>query len=137
MVECLRHAIRIESPGPHGPGDSSSSFETLTIIAEDVEDDGSDEGYTESGWVAEVYKLSTTPENNMQAGHTDSNTDKLCPRQPHARNKITRETSFIHRISLFGRPLGLLIPSSSVASSLSFVKLSHLRLSAEPTSRHN
>lgn len=30
VVECLRHAIRIESPGPHGPG-GCSSFERLTM----------------------------------------------------------------------------------------------------------
>ena len=36
-----------------------------------------------------VYKLPTTPENNMQAGHTDSNTDKLCPRQLHAMHTQT------------------------------------------------
>ena len=37
--------------------------------------------YSTASGDAKVYKLSTTPENKMQAGHTDSNTNKLCPRQ--------------------------------------------------------
>jgi hypothetical protein len=43
MVVCLRHAIRIERPSPHGPGGLSSSFETLNKTAEGIEDDGNDE----------------------------------------------------------------------------------------------
>src|SRR6266699_3601070 len=72
---------------------------------------------------AGVYKLPTTPENNMQAGHTDSNTDKLCPRQLHAMHTQTPCTQ-----------LSFLTSPQSIATVV--IRLRRLRLSGEPTSHH-
>ena len=70
---------------------------------EDVEDDESgerDEGEDGGEWPCKVYKLLTTPENKKQAWYTDSNTDKLCPRQLYTTHKYS-DTS--HKIPLYHR----------------------------------
>ena len=67
MVVCLRHAIRIEGPGPHGPSDCIFIVWDIDKV-EDVEDEEGDKGNERGGkWPCQVYKLLTTPENKKQA----------------------------------------------------------------------
>ena len=59
VVQCLRHAIRIESPGPHGPG-GSSSFERLTIKQRALKTIDSTTGSSENGKCRCVQTLNDT-----------------------------------------------------------------------------
>jgi len=122
-VECLRHAIRIESPDSHGPG-GWSSFESLTMLQRALKTIDTTEGVVYTVSVG-VYKLPTTSENNMQAGHTDSNTDKFylgnCTQCTHK-----------HRASVHSALTFNSLPQSIFAA----VRLRRLCLSGEPTSRH-